>query len=314
MRSHHGRVIDSMPGNSFISFKSRCTLTDARTLRSGTAVAAALALLFFAASAHALGLPQVSRLVQDFFSHPSPGYLGVYVRNVPAQSAASSGSSSLAQTSQVEIVAVDHDAPAGKAGIETYDRILKLNGHPVENCAQFKSMLSRETPGKTINLLLDRGGRTLEVSVKLANRALLERQAWPNHYKVPDPAEAQAQAGEAFAASGSLHARRFPTLIPNPLYVGVDVSPVRAQLADFFGVTSGSGLLVESVASDSPASRAGLKAGDVILRVNSDAMDTRSDWMKAIRDNQGKLVKVSIMRDKREQTLTMAAGSSGANK
>jgi hypothetical protein len=49
------------------------------------------------------------------------------------------------------------------------------------------------------------------------------------------------------------------SVIPKALYMGADVNPVRTQLADYFGVKSGTGLLVESVDYQSPAARAGLE-------------------------------------------------------
>ncbi len=97
-------------------------------------------------------------------------------------------------------------------------------------------------------------------------------------------------------------------MIPRALYVGADVNPVRTQLADYFGVKSGTGLLVESVDDASPASRAGLKAGDVVVKVESQQMTSKSDWLKAIRNHRGQLVQVTVMRNKQEQILTMSAG------
>jgi S1-C subfamily serine protease len=90
--------------------------------------------------------------------------------------------------------------------------------------------------------------------------------------------------------------------------VGADVNPVRTQLADYFGVTSGTGLLVESVDYQSPAARAVLKAGDVIVKVESQPMTSRNDWLKAIRSHRGQPVQVTIMRNKQEQVLIMGAG------
>jgi serine protease Do len=79
-------------------------------------------------------------------------------------------------------------------------------------------------------------------------------------------------------------------------------------LADYFGVKSGTGLLVESVDYQSPAARAGLKAGDVVVKVNAEQMTSRSDWLKAIRNHRGQQVQVTVMRNKQEQILTMSAG------
>jgi S1-C subfamily serine protease len=65
---------------------------------------------------------------------------------------------------------------------------------------------------------------------------------------------------------------------------------------------------VESVDDPSPASRAGLKAGDVVVKVESQQMTSKSDWLKAIRNHRGQLVQVTVMRNKQEQILTMSAG------
>ena len=76
------------------------------------------------------------------------------------------------------------------------------------------------------------------------------------------------------------------------------------QLAEFFGVP-GAGVLVHSVDADSPAAKAGLHAGDVVVRANSVKMASSSDWMKIVRENRGKSVEVVVLRDKKEQTLTL---------
>ena len=96
--------------------------------------------------------------------------------------------------------------------------------------------------------------------------------------------------------------------MPKGLYVGAELNPVRTQLADYFGVSSGTGLLVENVDYQSPAAQAGLKAGDVVVRVESQQMTSKGDWVKAIRNHRGHLVQVTVMRNKQEQILTMSAG------
>ena len=63
----------------------------------------------------------------------------------------------------------------------------------------------------------------------------------------------------------------------------------------------------QSVDSQSPAARAGLKAGDVVTKVDSQPMTSHNDWVKAPAD-AGELVQVTVMRNKQEQVLTMSAG------
>jgi S1-C subfamily serine protease len=262
-------------------------------------------------------------LSHAFLVHSSQGYLGVDLKDVDPDKAAAL---KLKKGRGVEIVALDHDAPAAKAGLRAHDIILQMNGGPVEDCEQLKRLLRKQPPGRTVAFVIGRDGASINVSVQLADRVRLEQQAWSQHFSVPEPASAepvsetpanasqvpdrQVAGAQSFVSGGSSGGSRFlGTLMPNSLYVGADVNPVRSQLAGYFGVTSGTGLLVENVDNQSPAFRAGLRAGDVILRVNATPMITRNDWLKMIRNNRGKQVQVTIMRDKQEQTLTMSAGT-----
>ena len=244
-------------------------------------------------------------LSQHFLLHSSQGYLGVDLKDVGSDA----DQLKLKDGHGVEVVAVDHDAPAAKAGLKVNDVILEMNGQRIGGCDQMRRMLRKQPPGRTVNFVISRDGVTMAVTVQLADRVLLAQKAWSQHFSVPKPDEPEQTAGTENFASGSPGGSHFlGTLIPNSLYVGADVNPVRTQLADYFGVTSGTGLLVENVDSQSPAARAGLRAGDVILKVNNASMTSRGDWQKAIHNNRGKLVQVTIMRNKREQTLTMSAG------
>ena len=274
----------------------------------------AIALSFTFLGNAALGLEGPSNLLRSlshgFFMHGSQGYLGVDLRDVSASRAAE-----LKLTSRrgVEVLTVDHDAPAAKAGLKVHDVIVQMDGQPIDGCDQMRRLLKTLPPGNSVTFVVSRDGAPLNITVQLADRALLAQQAWSRHFSVPEPDQQQQtqNGGESFVSGGSHGGSRLlGGLIPNSLYVGADVNPVHAQLAEYFGITSGTGLLVENVDDPSPASQAGLQAGDVILKVNSSPMISRNDWLKAIHDNRGKLVEVSIIRRRQQQTLTMVAGHS----
>ena len=91
------------------------------------------------------------------------------------------------------------------------------------------------------------------------------------------------------------------------LNVGALVEPLTSQMAEYLGVPSG--LMVKQVARKSEADTAGLKAFDVILKVGSDAITTLADWDRALRANQGKPVQVTVLRDRKQQTLTLQVDS-----
>lgn len=241
--------------------------------------------------------------------HGSQGYLGVDIRDIDNDRAAAL---KLKDARGAEVVTVDHDAPAGKAGLRVHDVILQMNGQQVEGEIQFRRML-RETPaGHAVTFLISRDGQQQTLNIQLADRAQVEADAWSKHFAVPDPDDTapavepapMMPSGRSFAGSKGF----FGSLSLNQLYVGVEVNPVGSQLADYFGVKEGTGLLVERVDDNSPAATAGLKAGDVITRLNNETMATTSQWQKAIHANRGKQVQLTVVRNHKEQTMSMMAG------
>jgi hypothetical protein len=111
-------------------------------------------------------------------------------------------------------------------------------------------------------------------------------------------------AGGDAPLPGGFH---MPFVGNSSLKVGALVEPLTAQMADYLGV--GNGLMVKQVARKSQAAVAGMKAFDVILRVGTDNIATVSDWDRAMRSNQGKTVAVTILRDKKQQTVNLLVDS-----
>jgi serine protease Do len=242
----------------------------------------------------------------EFLFYTSQGYLGVDLKEIDADRATAL---KLKDTHGAEVITVDHDAPASKSGLKVHDVILQLDGQTFDTAEQLSRRLHDMPVGRTVSFLISRDGNQMNVSVQLCDGSVLGQQAWSQHYSVPQPAPA-ARGGESFLGKPAPATAAFlDSMIPKGLlYVGADVNPVRTQLADYFGVRSGTGLLVESVDSQSPAARAGLKAGDVVTKVDSQQMTSRNDWAKALRRHRGKLVQVTVMRNKQEQVLSMSAG------
>jgi S1-C subfamily serine protease len=261
--------------------------------------------LLTAYSGPALGAPLNLPMGSEFLFYTSQGYLGVDLKEIDADRASAL---KLRDVHGAEVIMVDHDAPAGKSGLKVHDVILQLDGQSFDTADQLRRRLHDMPAGRTVSFLISRDGNQLTVSAQLCDRAALGPQAWSQHFSVPQPAPA-ARGGESFLGNPAPATAAFlDSMIPKGLYVGADVNPVRTQLADYFGVRSGTGLLVESVDSQSPAARAGLKAGDVVTKVDSQPMTSHSDWAKALRRHRGKLVQVTVMRNKQEQVLTMSAG------
>src|SRR4029077_989470 len=86
---------------------------------------------------------------------------------------------------------------------------------------------------------------------------------------------------------------------------GLTMENITQQLGEFFGVKNGNGVLVRSVEKGSRAEKAGFRAGDVIVKVNDQAVHDTSDFAHAVKSRTGDSVSVGVMRDKKEQKLSL---------
>jgi len=86
---------------------------------------------------------------------------------------------------------------------------------------------------------------------------------------------------------------------------GLMVENITPQLGDFFGVKSGKGVLIRSVEKGSRADKSGFRAGDVIVKVNDQSVHDTSDFTHALRSSSKSTSSVTVIRDKKEQNLTL---------
>jgi serine protease Do len=219
------------------------------------------------------------------------GYLGVSVRDISHDEAAGL---KLPDDSGVEVTVVDQDSPAGKAGVREHDVIRSFNGEKVESRAQLFRMLTETPGGHTASLDMLRNGQPLNVKVQLADRQTFARTVVIPRVEMPDIVIPPINID-----MGNME------MVMSTARSGVQVEMLTPQLREFFGVPADQGLLVRSVDKGTPADQAGLRAGDVIVKVQDRPIRSVGDYRMALRDASGKSVSVSILRDKREQSLTI---------
>src|SRR5689334_12513920 len=152
-----------------------------------TIVAVALATGFWTTAADAQEWSDQApwRLVLVAGNRSAKGYLGVDFRDLSQDQISSL---KLKDGRGVEVVMIDHDGPACKAGLREHDVILQMDGQAIENEDQLRRILHESSPGRRIALVVSRDGQQQTYQVTLANRSEIERKAWSQHFVVPDPA------------------------------------------------------------------------------------------------------------------------------
>jgi serine protease Do len=190
----------------------------------------------------------------------------------------------------VEIVMVDQDAPAGKAGLKEHDVILSFNGKTVQGVEQLRQMIRDTAPGTKVNLGISRNGQSQNVAVELADRRVsrdfihIPRIEIPPMPEIPD----------------------VPIVTMMGRRNGLTVENLSRQLGDYFGAKEGKGVLVRNVEKNSLAEVAGFRAGDVIIRIGNEPVENMSDWNQILRQQSTGKVPVTVIREKREQTFTLS--------
>lgn len=195
-----------------------------------------------------------------------------------------------------EVTMVDQDAPAGKAGVHEHDVIVSLNGTAVESAAQLRRMIKETPSGRVVNLGISRDGQPVAIKVQLADRR--KSMAWePKMPAMPRMPEMPAMPDFDMPVS--------VVVVHSSARSGLMIENLTPQLGDFFGVKDGKGVLVRSVEKGSRGEKSGFRAGDVVTKVNNQPVHDTSDFTHALRSSSGTTASVTVMRDKREQTLTL---------
>jgi S1-C subfamily serine protease len=268
--------------------------------------------LHAAETAAMFGQQMVAEAMGGTHGHTAQGYLGIEMRDVSEEHL---GVLKLKDARGAEITNLDHDGPACKAGMRMHDVIVQMNGQVIESEDQLHRLLRDMPVGRTVSFVISRDGQTQTMTMTTADRRTVGLQAWEQHYSVPAPGSSGSIRGNTFFDSSKPPSVTAPkehkdflgteTIVLSSSFTGAKLEVMGTQLAEFFGAADGAGLLVRSVDEKSPADEAGMKAGDVVVRINSISVANGTDWTKTVHDNKGKPVPVVVLRDKQERTLTL---------
>ena len=237
-------------------------------------------------------------------------FLGIGVAEIDSERAKALN---LKEVHGVEVKSVDHDSPAAKAGLKESDVVLEYNGQRIEGTEQFIRLV-RETPvDRQVNLLVWRNGGTQTLTATIGHRKehfFLRTDDGDDNVDLtveipPMPPMPEMPAMPAMPPMPEMP-RAFGSARGGML--GIECESLGSQLAGFFGVKEG--VLVRSVAKDSAAEKAGIRAGDVIVKVDGEAVTSAHEITSFVRAARSKhSFPVVVMRDKKEATLSVTVES-----
>jgi serine protease Do len=261
----------------------------------------------------ALPLLAVATYAGDSFSFASPSdsygfssedwgsgsYLGVDTRDITPDRLAPLH---LKDERGVEVTMVDQDAPAGKSGLKEQDVILTLNGTDVQSVEQLRRMIRETPPGRVVTLGVSRNGQPMTIKVELADR----KKNYSYSY-TPDDKQFKFNMPTmpVMPVMPDIDVPVSIVVVHSSVRSGLMVENLTPQLGNFFGAKEGQGVLVRSVEKGSGADKAGFRAGDVIVKINGEPIRDSGDFSHALRSRKDNTASISVIRDKKEQTITI---------
>lgn len=194
------------------------------------------------------------------------GYMGVWLQDITEELAEALD----LESSQGALVSdIVDDGPAARAGMQRGDVIVKYNGQEIEDGTQLKNLVAQTEPGTPVKVVVVRDGEEKELTMKLG-----ERQEEEENTRAPRESEGTSSQK-----------------------LGLDVQTLSPNIARQLGYENESGVVVTSVESGGPASRAGLQRGDLIKEVDRKPVRSEDDFEEAIRTlKEGDVVALLVRR------------------
>jgi len=242
------------------------------------------------------------------------GFLGVYAEDISKENMSRYN---LNQVRGVAITRIVKDSPAEKAGLRKDDVILRIDNENVTSVRRLNRLVSEIAPDQIVKVAISRGGSEQEVVATMGRRDSSDRFRGLLKDKV-----FEGNLGNFGSNLGNFGTWEWDRNLPNwegPMVfafgssrrIGVSTNTLTKQLADFFGVPGGKGLLVTSVADDGPAAKSGVKAGDVITAIDGESVATPGDIARVLNQKKEGDVTLTIIRNKSQQSIRLTPQAGG---
>lgn len=249
-------------------------------------------------------------------------YLGIRTQEVTRENFSKYG---LNEVRGVGVEKVLENSPAAQAGVQDGDVIVRFNGEEITSTRKLTRLISEVAPDHQARLTIARGGSEREITVTMGKRQFPRFEDGVFEMRIPPMTEAPIRiqppsiTPPVVGQMPPQHIKPFPQvgelnrdfmIFRGGRQIGAALMPLSKQLAEYFGVGEGRGLLINDVRADSPAAKAGLKAGDVIVEVEGKEVKGLGDLMRGINEKKEGDVTLTIVRDRNRQTVRVTPENS----
>ena len=217
--------------------------------------------------------------------------IGVSVRELSSEEISKAR---LERAGGVYVQNVREESPASRSGIRGGDIIVSVDGERVRGVNHFARLVSESPAGRPVRteIVRETVRQVVEVTPVASEQFAL----------LPEIREDLERRLRTLPRDLELE---LPALRTSRTRLGITMMSLTDQLTTYFGVKEG--VLVSSVEAGSPASEAGIRAGDVITAVDGRAVRSQIDVVTAARNAaRGSILEVRLVRDRKEVALKIA--------
>jgi len=210
------------------------------------------------------------------------GWLGVGISELTPSIRRDAG---LKDQSGILISSVYNESPAKEAGLEEDDIILTYDGKSVQYDNELIDLVQNTAPGTKVKLEIFRDGKIIEKKMTIG-----KKKSFENHHCMPFKKNIKISCGTP--------------------HLGVHIQDLDKDLAEYFHVEEHKGVAITKVIEDSPAEKAGLKSGDVIVKIGDEPIHYTEDVQYSLKNvDDGNKVPVKIIRKSTSQTVEVTLES-----
>jgi len=205
----------------------------------------------------------------------------------------------------VRVLEVIEDSEAAKAGIQKNDIIIEINGENIKSLDDVSDIVKDLEDNQEVNLVTLREGskKTFKLKMSPIKKSAYKIKIDDAHvvFSPQEDKKIEIVRGDDFGLVKE----------DKGAFLGVQVKELSDQLLKYFEVKHG--VLIEAVNDDSPAQKAGLKAGDVITNINDRKIEDYADLIRTVNYyNPGEQVEVKyVQKGKAEKTKVVLGKKKG---